>query len=197
MSQTAATLESGLLLNSFRCPREILPKPITPMPIMSFAPRTLEYEAAVAAMAARPAKPRRVSGVIEGIVVVMDFAGSLVLWLTWLDFPRLWRRPFDLYAERKTRALALSGTRNSRALADSASRPSSRRVSATERNVDRFTASSPPPPGIADAEPSHVVRVREVGHRRHLLESQSGTTGEHPRQPAQCLLDTCCVDVLR
>ena len=68
MSQTAVTLEFGLLLYSFRCPREILPSPITPMPMTSLAPRILEYEAAVAAMAARLAKPRRDIGAIEGIL---------------------------------------------------------------------------------------------------------------------------------
>lgn len=68
MSQTAVTLEPEFAVNSARCPREMFPRPITPIPRTSFAPRILPYEAAATASAARDPTSRRVYVPMGGIL---------------------------------------------------------------------------------------------------------------------------------
>ena len=68
MSQTAVIRESGRSVYSLRWPLDMLPSPITPMPITSFDPNIRLYEAAIAANAVRVAKLRRVNVDIKGIL---------------------------------------------------------------------------------------------------------------------------------
>lgn len=75
MSKTAVTLEFAFAVNSARCPREMFPGPITPVPMTSFAPRILPCDAAATANAAREPTSRRVYVPMAGILDGPNMAG--------------------------------------------------------------------------------------------------------------------------